>query len=89
MEHINQEKPVYFVWLFVFYQNGLNLLFFVCDDLQYRRRKSCRFNPWIGKIPWRRTWQSTPVFLPGESHGQRNLVGYPVHGVTKSWTQLK
>ena len=33
-------------------------------------------NPWIGKIPWRRKWQPTPVFLPGESHGQRSLVGY-------------
>ena len=34
-----------------------------------------RFDPWIRKIPWRRKWQSTPVFLPGESHGQRGLVG--------------
>ena len=34
------------------------------------------FNPWVGNIPWRRKWQSTPVFLPGESHGQRSLVGY-------------
>ena len=33
------------------------------------------FNPWVGKIPWRRQWQPTPVFLPGESHGQRSLVG--------------
>ena len=30
----------------------------------------------LGKIPWRRAWQPTPVFLPGESHGQRSLVGY-------------
>ena len=34
------------------------------------------FNPWVGKIPWRRKWQPSPVFLPGESHGQRNLEGY-------------
>ena len=34
------------------------------------------FNPWVRKIPWRRKWQSTPVFLPEESHGQRSLVGY-------------
>ena len=34
------------------------------------------FNPWIGKISWRRAWQPTPVFLPGESHGQRSLAGY-------------
>ena len=44
------------------------------------------FDPWVGKIPWRRAWQPTPVFLPGESHGQRSLVGYTVHEVTKSWT---
>ena len=31
------------------------------------------FNPWVGKIPWRRAWQPTAVFLPGESHGQRSL----------------
>ena len=34
------------------------------------------FDSWVGKIPWRRAWQPTPVFLPGESHGQRSLVGY-------------
>ena len=33
-------------------------------------------NLWVGKIPWRRAWQPTPVFLPGESHGQRSLTGY-------------
>ena len=47
-----------------------------------------RFNPWVGKIPWRRAWQCTPVFLPGEPHGQRSLVA-TVHGVTKSQTRLK
>ena len=35
-----------------------------------------RFDPWIGKIPWRRKWQPTPVFLPGKSNGQRSLAGY-------------
>ena len=34
------------------------------------------FNPWIRKIPWRRKWQPTPVFLPGKPHEQRSLVGY-------------
>ena len=34
------------------------------------------FDPWVGKIPWRRKWRLTPVFLPGESHGQGNLSGY-------------
>ena len=41
--------------------------------LQYRRP---RFNPWVRKIPWRKEWLPTPVFMPGESHGQRSLVGY-------------
>ena len=36
---------------------------------------NAEFNPWVGKIPWRRKWQPTPVFLPGEFHGQRSLAG--------------
>ena len=40
---------------------------------QCRRHRRHRFNPWVRKIPWRRTWQPTPVFLPGKSHGQRSL----------------
>jgi len=51
--------------------------------------KKHKFDPWVGKIPWRRKWQSTPVFLPGKSHGQRGLAGYIVHRVTKSQTQQK
>ena len=35
---------------------------------------------WDGKMPWRRAWQPTPVFLPGESHGQRSLMGYSPRG---------
>ena len=45
---------------------------------QWRISLQCRkpkLNPWIGKIPWRREWQPTPVFLPGESHGQGSLAG--------------
>ena len=44
---------------------------------QCRSCRRCRFAPSVGKIPWRRKWQPTPVFLPGESHGQRNMVGHP------------
>ena len=47
------------------------------------------FDPWVRKIPGRKTWQPAPVFLPGESHGQRNLVNYIVHRITRSWTRLK
>ena len=42
--------------------------------------KRCGFNPWVGKIPWRRAWQPTPVFMSGESHGQKILVGYSPWG---------
>ena len=45
------------------------------------------FDPWVRKIPWRRKWQSTPVFLTRKSHGQRNLVGYSPWG-SKSLIQL-
>ena len=48
------------------------------------------FNPWVGKIPWRRKWPPTPVFLPGESHGQRSLEGYSPWGrrVGHDWGDL-
>ena len=46
------------------------------------------FYPWVRKIPWRRAWQPTPVFLSGEAHGQRSLAG-TVHRVAKSQTWLK
>ena len=44
------------------------------------------FSPWVRKIPWRRKWQPTPVFLPGEFHGQRSLVGYSPWGRKESDT---
>ena len=54
---------------------------------QCRRHKRHRFGPSVGKIPCRRAWPPTPVFLPGEFHGQRSLA--TVHRVTKSQTWLK
>ena len=47
---------------------------------QYRRCRRSRLNPQVGKIPWRRKWQLTPVFLPGKSHGQRSVAGYSPWG---------
>ena len=48
---------------------------------QYRKCKRCGFNPWVGKILWRRALKEyAPVFLRGESHGQRSLVGYSPWG---------
>ena len=43
-----------------------------------------RFNHWVGKIPWRREWQPTPVLLPEESHRQRSLEGYSRSGAMLS-----
>ena len=43
---------------------------------QSRRHKRRGFDPWVRKIPWRRTWQPTPVFLPGKFYGQRSLAAY-------------
>ena len=50
--------------------------------------RRCAFDPWVGKIPWRRKWQPTSVFLPGKSHGHRSLAA-TVHEITKSWTRLR
>ena len=47
---------------------------------QCKRRKRRRYNPWVGKIPWRRAWQPTPVYLPGGVYGQRSLEGYSPWG---------
>ena len=49
----------------------------VKSPLQYKRPG---FDSWVGKIAWKREWQPNPVFLPGEFHGQRNLVGYSPWG---------
>ena len=46
------------------------------STFQFRRQKSCGFNPWVEKIPWSRKWHPTQAFLPGKLCGQRNLTGY-------------
>jgi len=50
---------------------------FACQRGRHKRQ---RFNPWVGKIPWRRAWHPTPVFLSGATHGQRSLMGYSPWG---------
>ena len=50
------------------------------SSCQCRRGRRCGFYPLIRKIPWRRKWQPSPVFLPGKSHGQRTRVGYSLWG---------
>ena len=47
------------------------------------------FNPWVGKIPWRRKWQPIPVLLPGKFHGRRSLLGYRSRGCKESDTTEK
>ena len=66
-------------WLFHFnvWQNSLQIKKKKKESTcQCRRRKKCRFDPWVRNIPWRRKWQPSPLFLPGKSHGQRSLAGY-------------
>ena len=53
---------------------------------QCRRLKRRGFDPWVGKIPWRNKWQPTPVFLPGEFHGEKSLAGYSPWGCKESDT---
>jgi len=55
---------------------------------QCGRHKRLRFDPWVGKIPWRRKWQPTPVFLPGEGM-DREAWWAVVHIGAKSWARLK
>ena len=58
-------------------REAINILFTIGSD---GKVSACNvgpgFNPWVGKIPWRRKWQPTPVLLPGKFYGWRNLVGY-------------
>ena len=54
----------------------------------YTPHVACRLGPWVGKISWRRKWQATLVFLPGESHGHRSLVGYRPWGCKELATEL-
>ena len=54
--------------------------------LQCRRHRRRGLHPWVGKVPWRRAWRPTLVFLPGESHGQRSLAGCSPWGVKESDT---
>ena len=58
-------------------------MFWAAQVAQWLRICRCRrprFNPWVGKIPWRRKWQPTPVFLPERSYGERSLAGYSPWG---------
>ena len=67
--------PLNFVCVFS-YQRASQVVLVIknmCVNVGHKRH---RFDPWVRKNSWRRTWQPNPVILPGESHGQRSLVGY-------------
>ena len=74
---IRHSGTFFLYWSIANYSPGGNSKEPAC---QHRGYKRCGFDPWVGKISWRRAWQPSPVFLPGEFHGQRSLVGYGPQG---------
>ena len=80
------ESWVNFDCIFLFHGASQVALVVKEPTCQCRRCKRRGFNPWVGKILWRRKWQPTPVLLPGKSHGQRSLVGYSLWGREESDT---
>ena len=69
---------------FLGFSSGSAIIYLQCGS-----RRRLGFYPWVGKIPWRRAWQSTPVFLPGESPWTEEPGGLQSMGLQKSWTQQK
>jgi len=63
------------LWCVIFKQSQVGLSRWLSGKEHACQCRRLGFDPWVGKIPWRREWQPTPVVLPGESHGQRSLVG--------------
>ena len=57
----------------------------IVRDIRYKPIRD-GLNPWVGKIPWSRKWQPTPIFLPGKSHVQRSLAGHSSWGCNESDT---
>ena len=72
----SEQNSVILPWFSAYF--GASLLAQMVKNLA--AMQETRFHPWVGKILWRREWQPTPVFLPGEPHGQRSLVGYSPWG---------
>ena len=64
---------------------GASLVAQMVKNLPVCRRHE--IDPWVGKIPWRRKWQPTPVFLSGEFHGQRKLLGKEIYQEGKNFSE--
>ena len=79
----------WFLFLFHFAKANVGLPRWFSGKEPACQCRRCRFNPWAGKIPWRRKWQPAPVLLTGESHGQRNLAGYSPWGCKESDTHSR
>ena len=75
---------IYIFPIILGFPGGSVLKEFTC---QYQRCRRYRFDLWVRKIPWRRKWESTPIFLPGKSHGQRSMAGYSLR-VTSAGNNL-
>ena len=64
-----------------------HLVFFIGSTVKrLPAMRETRFDSWVGKVPWRTKWQSTPALLPGKSHGRRGLIGYSPWGCKESDT---
>ena len=74
-----------FIYCFIFLTRASQVVLVVTNlPPMLEIHKRCRFNPWVKKVPWRKAWQPTPVFLPGESQGQSSLEGYSPQGCKES-----
>ena len=72
---LNTDASIRYTW------ETRGLCKWLCGKESACQRRRCLFNPWVRKILWRRKWQPNPVFLPGESHGQRHFMGYSPQGL--------
>ena len=73
-------ESINLIWLKIWWPLGCPVGTNGKESACHCKRQRREFDPWVGKIPWRRPWQPTPVFLPGEARGQRSLVGYSPWG---------
>ena len=87
-KHPFQRSCPRFIHLFSRCNGHKGLLWWLSVKESACQYRSCEFNPWAGKIPWKRKWQPIPVFLPENSHGQKSLEGYSPWG-RKEWNTTK
>ena len=84
--YVNRCKILLLYWCFYHYTVSFIFLWPVSLVAQMVKHLPAMQETWVGKIPWRRKWQSTPAVLPGKSHGWRSLIGYSPWGRKESDT---